>query len=409
MTPFTTEERMTLVERLDDKGLFLRSLWGLTEVYYTDQVKTAAVQIVNDTIQMVFNKEFWESLGPDGQLFVVCHEQLHLMMDHFKRLRFDLGDAGMKNKAADVAINHMLIRNYYFVKEHLPNWERYCWVTTCFPEQKVTDNETAEYYYALLKQRQEKNEDIGGETLDDHQFGDADGGEHKSLPPKIKEAIKEAAKEVEEHCNNNDVGDGNHELQAGTESGNHDQVHNTYVKPKKSWKKVYKKIPKRLAGTKIKPHWLFTERRQHLISTTTMMPGNMEVDNHDKVKVHVYLDTSGSCIEDAKYFLEQSLSLPRKLFDVKIFGFDCKVYPVSRTPPYKLTGFGGTSFQTIVNHMENSPGTVDAALVFTDGFAPKAICKHPKKWHWFITPDGTDQLVPDNSNTYMLIDFDWKS
>ncbi len=123
MIPFTKQERLDLIERLDEKDLFLRSLWNLTEVYFTDQVNTAAVQIVDEEVQMVFNKDFWESLPPNGQLFVVCHEHLHLMLDHFKRMRFDLGDASLKNRAADVAINHLLTRNYFFEPTDLPNWE----------------------------------------------------------------------------------------------------------------------------------------------------------------------------------------------------------------------------------------------------------------------------------------------
>ena len=96
------------------------------------------------------------------------------------------------------------------------------------------------------------------------------------------------------------------------------------------------------------------------------------------------------------------------MFAVHLFGFDCNVYDIPNKPPYNLSGFGATSFQTIADHMEQQPHKVDGSIVFTDGLAPQAMLTHPKRWHWFITPNGTRQFVDKNAHVYMLEDFNWK-
>lgn len=403
MIKFSQQERLDLIERLDQKNLFLRTLWNLTEIYYTDDVSTAAVEIVNDQLRMVFNKTFWDSLPSDAQLFVVCHEQLHLILDHFERMRFGEGDGDLKNKAADVAINHLLIRMYYFEQSMIPNWEQYCWTTTVFPDQNVTDNETAEYYYALLKQRTEANKDIGGKPIDDHTYGDKPA----RVPKNIKEAIKEAAKEVTQHCNSNSQTC--KEVSDGAEISGQDQQYAYKRKPKPSWKRVYKRIPKRILAAREQTHWLFPDRNQQLILSGISLPGAFEVDHANRVNVRVYLDSSGSCVEDSRYFLQSALSLPVKLFNVQLYGFHGKIYEIDPKPPYNLRGFGSTSFQAIADHVEQAKGTVDAVMVFTDGYAPGPRNRSPKKWHWFITPDGSANYISDQPNIYMLKDFDWKS
>jgi predicted metal-dependent peptidase len=409
LIPFTKEEKYDLIDRLDDRGLYLDSLWNLTRLFWTHDVKTAAVVLQDDVISMVFNPDFMSSLPPESQLFVVCHEQLHLMSDHFRRMKFHEGDASNKNRAADVAINHGLVRNFGFVREDFPDWEKYCWVDTVFPDMVVSENETAEHYYALIKQKEEKGDTIEGETLDDHEYGeDANDKPSSAVRKAIKEARKDV-KKIEEEAG----GEPSEDLdrtQIDKESihGGGSQQHEEYVRPKKSWNALYAKIPKQIYKSRIKPHWVTTNRRNSLLSSDLMLPGVHSVNQADKVKVNVYLDTSGSCINDARYFLKAALTLPPTKFEVNMFGFCEKVYPVGDKPPlYGLHGFGAESYPAVVHHATEW-GHLDAIFVFTDGWSPFISPPNPKKWHWFISPDGTRANIDPKCNVYDLNNFDWK-
>ena len=149
-----------------------------------------------------------------------------------------------------------------------------------------------------------------------------------------------------------------------------------------------------------------------------MLPNNLILPGpHDQTKdvrsrIHIYLDTSGSCIADAKYFLANAITLPPDLFDVRIFGFHVHVYELEPSPPYHLRGFGGTAFDPIIHHVEEeTDGVLDAVFIFTDGDA--ALCKrtisNPRSWFWFITPDGTSASIPTKCHHINLAKYDWRS
>ena len=138
-----------------------------------------------------------------------------------------------------------------------------------------------------------------------------------------------------------------------------------------------------------------------------MMPGNFEVSYQEKVVVHVYLDTSGSCVDHAAHFLRSALSLPPNMFEVKLHGFCHDVYELPNKPPFHLVGFGAENYFAVEDHVEEQK-RVDAVMVFTDGFSQMVTHEHPQKWHWFITPDGTTENIDPKARTYLLHKFGWK-
>ena len=66
---------------------------------------TAAV----DGRNMYFNREFFRSLTVAELKFVMCHEVLHIVFDHFGRRSFR--DPEWYNMAADYVINALLIQD----------------------------------------------------------------------------------------------------------------------------------------------------------------------------------------------------------------------------------------------------------------------------------------------------------
>ena len=413
MITFEDKERLDLIDRLDDHGLFIDALWGLSDLYYSDHINTACVQMKDDRIKMIFNKQFYDNLGERGQMFVVCHEQLHIMSDHFNRLDFAGGDGPLKNKAADVAINHSLVRNYFFEREDLPDWERYCWTETVFPDMDVSDNETAEYYYMLLKQMKDQDKESGGEELDEHDPDD-DGNKPSD---QIKEAIENAQDQLEEILDASDDGDAPAEdrpadmeeiLDKRSFDTSNEQDHSFSVKPKPAlWKQLFLQIPKSISATRNGTHWIERNRNHRLLPSSLMMPGNFESSYQEKVVVHVYLDTSGSCVDHAEHFLRSALTLPPNMFKVKLHGFCHDVYELPKKPPYKLVGFGAENYFAVEDHVEDQK-RVDAVMVFTDGYSSMVQHENPQKWHWFITPDGITDNIDPKAKTYLLQNYGWR-
>lgn len=440
MKKIPNKERLAIVDLLESKGMFFRKFWGISDIFWTDVVPTAAVTSHNGRVQFLFNRKFWDALSEQGRLFVVCHEQLHILNNHFIRLRFQDGNSQLKNIAADVAINEMLVRNYAFEKTDLPNWENYCWLETIFPPEEyalrnVSNNETAEYYYSILLAKQEKQqaelarkirdgeitiEDAEGaageagegqQTLDDHIFSES---QQDNMSEELRDAIEEALEEVEKkNPTNKEVNQAAKRLayrkakKAGKQVGDRASTYDLPIKKKRHWKKLYKNICKSIDDQRASGHWAFQDNKMALLNTGLDLPGDYIQDERVKTKVLVYLDVSGSCVDDTKFFLTHAMSLPTDLFEVNYYTFDTEINSISSKPPYKITGGGGTCFACIRDHVETESSGYDAVFVFTDGEAPKVDAKMPYKWFWFITPSGTHNAITNGSRSFDLNDYGW--
>jgi len=444
MRKISNQDRLELVQQLEDNGMFFRKFWGIADVYWSDRVPTAAVTSQNDRIQFLFNEDFWNTLSPRGRLFVICHEQLHLLNNHFLRLRFQDGNAQLKNIAADVAINELLLRSYAFEKSDLPDPDKYCWLDTVFKEEirPVSDNETAEFYYSLLVSRQEQqqqkmNEKLeqmakdgtltdaikesmqravdgmydGTQTIDDHTFSEEN---QDNLSQDVRDAIEEALEEFEEaNPDSAEVEQASKRIayrkakKAGTVTGNQKNSFDVPIKKQRHWKKLYKSICKSIHDATMRGHWAFVDRKMVLLKTGVDLPGDFIFDEVKKTKVVVYLDVSGSCVNDTEFFLRNAMSLPRDLFSVQYFTFDTQIRPISSKPPFNIEGGGGTSFECIRQHVENELDYYDAIFVFTDGEAGQVEAERWNRWFWFITPDGTHNAITPGSRSFDLNDFGW--
>lgn len=400
MNKLKESDKLILLDQLEYHNLFFRTLWEVSEIYLCETTtETALVTIDDDHIRFVFNPVFWNKHSLKFKLFVICHEQLHLMLDHINRLAFNTGNIQLKNIAADISVNHMLIRNYDFDRDvDIPDWRNFCWVDTVFIDKpNIPTNETAEYYYAQLISN---NISCDQSTIDDH--GKFDPITNKA----VTQAIDTASSQwVNQPPSNIPLEYWKEQIQSHIQNK---VVQIVDIQPKKqSWKAVYNRIIKSIFEQKQIDCWYSTDRRYTLLPNDLMLPSVREIDVYSKVKVHIYLDTSGSCVEDAKYFLNSSFTFDKDLFEIKRFGFDVNVYDIPNKPPYKLKGFGGTSFNCIQKHV-NSCTQVDAVFVFTDGDADLITPINPIKWFWMILPNGTKSNIYSKCNIIDLAKYNWK-
>jgi predicted metal-dependent peptidase len=45
-------------------------------------------------------------------------------------------------------------------------------------------------------------------------------------------------------------------------------------------------------------------------------------------------------------------------------------------------------------------------FVITDGYGDNVNCAHPKKWYWFLTPNGSRRNISEKSNVFELKDYE---
>ena len=119
---------------------------------FSDQIDTAAVKFNKhgQFIEFIFNKKFYDSLDLKNKLFVICHEALHLILNHGLRGK-DSNNRTAANASMDVVVNHLLVNKFGFIREKIKDQDKYCWVDTLFKNKKnISSDESFEFYYNLF-------------------------------------------------------------------------------------------------------------------------------------------------------------------------------------------------------------------------------------------------------------------
>lgn len=413
------EWREICMSMMDHHALFYK-IGEMGKPFLTDSIPTACVMFdkSGEYINFLFNPEFWKNSNPYQKLFVICHEALHLVLNHGKRFK-DSDSPKHANIAMDIAVNHALINRFGFVRENVECWEELCWVDTIFGDKKINgfeipNDDTAEYYLNILKKTHPQDDDVDSHRMVDiHDFLDGDSKEffekiNRELSDEEKSSIQ---KFYEKQSQTND---------AGKNHGN--SIHfasEGSVEVKRKWETVIKKWSSKFltnTDTDIE-QWARKHRRFSMLSDSLFLPSDMEIEElhmgNSKILVHFYLDTSGSCWHLKDRFFHAAESLPPKRFDVKLYCFDTAVSETS-LESRKIYGGGGTSFQIIERHIQDNLHGKDYPTVFvmTDGWGDKVIPQKPVNWHWFIdTPNPKSintimaNYIPEESKVFLLSDF----
>jgi hypothetical protein len=135
-----------------------------------------------------------------------------------------------------------------------------------------------------------------------------------------------------------------------------------------------------------------------------------DADEKKRIQVHLFLDTSGSCVSYADRFWRFAESIPKKYFDVKPHCFDTQVYDVNFKDK-QLFGFGGTSFEPIEQHIvaetvAKGKRYPEIVFIVTDGWGSAVMPRHAERWHWFMTEGRVEEYVPKESSQYNIEDFE---
>ena len=338
-----------------------------------------------DGIRMYYNTEFVNGLSDDELKFVVAHEVMHCVYQHF--LRREQRNPRLWNCAGDYVINLELsdLEIGRMPKaSSMPNWEE---DRKIYDEMGVGPNDAGglideayrgmvseEVYEILLKDAEENgkhaNENVKNWDIhldpESSDGGDGDGPVQMSpeevdlLKDELKKAVIDAAKAADEMTSG-----------AGKIPGGVRRLIKQWTESKVDWKSYLANTI--LSTVKNDYTWQRSSRKGR--DQGIYLPG---IDNDDQVSVHVAIDTSGSIWEDdIRAFLAEVRGIMDQFSDFKIVAwcFDTKTYDIHEYTPdnedeiedFVVKGGGGTLFECNWDMMKEEDIIPDTFIVFTDG------------------------------------------
>lgn len=344
-------------------------------------IPTAGVRVNPQTgyFELRYNPDFFEPLPDEHRTGVIIHEFYHLVFEHVTgRLPDELAGVMASNNptkeqaqlfklwniAADLSINYLIGR------DRLPDM-------CCFPGEGHFEDfpvgETAEWYFAKLKEKVEEQKESGdgdgdGEgggfdpddagQFDDHgSWGDEGDAAQAQARERLKDAVKKAASEVS--ANGNSWGSVSSEMRKDIMSR---------ITPKVDWRKVMR-------------YFVKTSQRSERRSTPRRLnkrfphihPGKRVKRN---ANIAISIDQSGS-VDDA--MLAAFYSELNKLssiatftvipFDDRVFEQKVYVWKKGETKTWERVLCGGTNFDAPTDYVNK--GTFDGHIILTDLCAPK--------------------------------------
>lgn len=436
--PFPRKEFLAISAAIEDYHKVFYTFWEMSDVLIDDDFPTACVQFFpNAKPRMMFGRAFWEKLTFREKLFVVCHECLHVILDHGMRNGMDVKGAthSLVNVAQDITINEMIVDLFGFDREEITDWKNLCWIDTCFDDpNSIRRHQTFKYYLELLI-KQDRKSDMP-KTLDQHNGSPSKGsgspGDPQPQKPttpshaggegddETEDEKKERAKIAEKLAAElnpgelQDLLDAVEKGDAGSLSGMLDHV---LTRKKKLPKVKFTSFIKKLKRTRLKvnPHESDsfardTRRFDDVVRTFgAILPGPEERDKpiKDKLLCFVFWDVSGSCIPYKSVFQDVffAFDAEREIFETRLFIFDVKVTEVKERDSPRIGG--GTSFHIIEDAIqklkpEYGDKYPDCVVVITDGDGDVVEPAAPNRWIWLLAPPANRRLIPAQSQKFLI-------
>lgn len=413
---------MDIALQLECYHAIFSKLWHMGKPVFTQEISTAAIKFNKngDFLEFVFNYDFWKSLDANNKLFVICHEAMHVILNHGHRSK-DSKNKNAANVAMDIVVNHLLVDKFGFIREKILNHQQYCWIDTIFKNKKskINSDESYEYYYNNFEKKYGDGMPGDGTTepklVDNHDY--LNSTQEDGLQKQIYEKFLQEMSEEESKCIKELLKESN---EAGRSLGSWFDISLKNKKTKKKWETVIKKwelLDKNYDSIKDVEQWAMINRRMTSLSEGMFLPSNQEVIEFEfenkKIDVLFFIDTSGSCISYKDRFFDSAMSLDKNKFQVRIFSFDTAVEEFDLKNKNSFYGGGGTSFVILENYIYNMIETKqitkypNAVFVITDGYACDVIKpKYPKKWHWFLTEYSSESCIDKNCNIFKLNNYE---
>jgi predicted metal-dependent peptidase len=405
---------------MDHHSLFYK-LGEMGKPILTESIPTACVTFdkKGNYFNFLFNPKLWNESTFYEKMFIVCHEALHIILNHGKRFK-DSTNPQLSNIAIDIVVNHALVNRFGFVRENINKHEDLCWIDTIFKGKKInginiSEDENAEYYLNLMNKNIKKiNSNVS--LVDSHNFDEFDSEVFDILDKELTDEEKQGLKKFfDKHDDKNN--------QAGSVMGG--KVHyaqGSKIQVKRKWETVIDRWARKIINNRDTnvDQWAKQHRRFVMLNEKLFLPSESEIEDltfdNRKCNVYFYLDTSGSCWNLKDRFFAAAESLPKKFFEVKLFCFDTVVYNTDSASK-KISGGGGTKFNILEENIQkliesDKESYPDAVFIITDLYGNAVNPQKPERWHWFV--DGPSKSVfqnlkseylPPECKVYSLNDF----
>jgi hypothetical protein len=411
-----SEEYFAISRELEKHHVLFYTVWDLGVPIFTEEISTAAVRFNSegDCIEFLFNQNYWNALNEYQRKFVICHECLHVILNHGLRIRnmFDANKDAI-NASLDIVVNHLLVNRFGFERDKIYQQEKLCWTDTVFPQQPVPNDGCFEYYYNLLPKISvlfnkdgSRSKELG--FPDDH--SGLEGSDWNQLIEKLSDKITDEEKTtikdlIEKHSEDETAG--------SSTTGSWQFANVGVVVKKKKWESVIKKWSKKFDRPEFHEteQWARINRRFMFLNNDLLLPSDMEQEYEleGKIDVWFFQDTSSSCASYRDRFFKAAMTLNPSRFNVILHCFDTQVYETT-IESKKLYGFGGTAFHPIEMYIQQkitkeNKKYPEAIFVITDGYGTKVNPQKPKNWYWFTTTNYKI-CIPKESLVFELKDFE---
>ena len=376
----------------------------------TKSIPTAGVLAKEGDIKMWYNPGFMTSLTDLEVRGLLKHEALHLALMHTTTRR--LTPHNVHNWAADLAINSTIPENELptgglvpgkafdpltdeqrekMSEEAIARFERMSQFIADLPRGLSTE----EYFTRLMEDEQmkedmEKQEGGKGQPgelsegeggpgdMDHHEGWDALSDDEKELiAGKVKQAVKEAAKECDKKG------------QWGSVPADLQGEIRKLVSNEIPWQSVLKRFVGFSRRATRSTTWSKINKKSPML-----IPGSRK---RHTASIAVYIDQSGSVSDRELELLFGELASLAKKTEFTCFHFDTEVdikseavWRKGRAPAPHRTRCGGTDFECVAKHVHKNKNRFDGYLVLTDGYAPDPGPSRMKRG-WVITTQGAVQ------------------
>ncbi len=405
--PFTDEEMLTVAASLEDYHKVFFTFWEMSSVRFSDRIPTACVQFMpTGKPEMLISETFWDSLNLRERLFVICHECLHVILNHGVRNGSEVPGAthALVNTAQDITINEMIVDLFGFNRDDLREWKKYCWIDTCFDDPTVIKrNETFIYYLEMLVKNPKKDPSTMPSTVDVHPTpGTGDkpaGGDRVDLPNLDPDLLEDLLGQLADDLTQEEIEKmikASPDMRAGLAGGNL----RFELDEKRAVKKMkFSSILKKLKRTRIKPvlvendSFSREDRRYGSLGRHVSLPGKHEgwKPSRDKLLTLLFMDTSGSCTHMWPTFIDigKMFMAEEDVFDLRSFIFGTSVVEI--LPGVKTVGGAGlgTNFGIIEEKVQECKAEYgkypDCVVVVTDGDGTPVHPEAATRWVWLLT------------------------
>jgi predicted metal-dependent peptidase len=338
-----------------------------------DEVGTIGVDFRGN---LLYNKKFIEDLNDYDTRIVLCHEVLHVALNHLTRR----GNRNEKvwNMACDLIVNTILQMNFnYFsrifseciTKETL---EKNFGIVIEKPHEKFAE----EVYDILIKHFNEDGNFRGyvdGYVFDKHSDIDSLSEEEKEeLERACGKDFDEIKREIEEEIKKKVIEAENFGKLRGTAPAGLERYFDKLLQPKLNWKTIIR----RTISDMIPYDFSYKYPSKKSISVGTYLPSTQK---DKKLEVVCVVDLSGSITdEEMKEFLTEIYNIGKSFRNVRISVITHDAVPqdeievengcLDKLVGIKLHGYGGTSHAWLPEFLKEKYPNSKLIICFTDGY-----------------------------------------